>query len=248
MKILNTILEFKRTPYVIAGIIFLSSLVVLSCFKNAETQLTILNHAVSLSRTMAKSSDDLTNYARYFVTTKNEQWRTEFNNVLKVRNGEISDTNGIVKSFKDRVKEVPFTQLELDRLLKAEQLSNNLAKLEVDAFAWIDKGNLESKFEIQLHHYTEAQLLMFGDDYKRYKKEIVNTTDEFYAMVVNRLQSEYLFYMSTAWTMIIIINLSLILLVMVIKHKEIVNKKPIRTVRKKIPVKRPAVKKTRSIK
>ena len=248
MKILNTILEFKRTPYVIAGIIFLSSLVVLSCFKNAETQLTILNHAVSLSRTMAKSSDDLTNYARYFVTTKNEQWRTEFNNVLKVRNGEISDTNGIVKSFKDRVKEIPFTQLELDRLLKAEQLSNNLAKLEVDAFAWIDKGNLESKFEIQLHHYTEAQLLMFGDDYKRYKKEIVNTTDEFYAMVVNRLQSEYLFYMSTAWTMIIIINLSLILLVMVIKHKEIVNKKPIRTVRKKIPVKRPAVKKTRSIK
>ena len=248
MKILNTILEFKRTPYVIAGIIFLSSLVVLSCFKNAETQLTILNHAVSLSRTMAKSSDDLTNYARYFVTTKNEQWRTEFNNVLKVRNGEISDTNGIVKSFKDRVKEVPFSQTELDRLLKAEQLSNNLAKLEVDAFAWIDKGNLESKFEIQLHHYTEAQLLMFGDDYKRYKKEIVNTTDEFYAMVVNRLQSEYLFYMSTAWTMIIIINLSLILLVMVIKHKEIVNKKPIRTVRKKIPVKRPAVKKTRSIK
>ena len=248
MKILNTILEFKRTPYVIAGIIFLSSLVVLSCFKNAETQLTILNHAVSLSRTMAKSSDDLTNYARYFVTTKNEQWRTEFNNVLKVRNGEISDTNGIVKSFKDRVKEVPFSQIELDKLLKAEQLSNNLAKLEVDAFAWIDKGNLESKFEIQLHHYTEAQLLMFGDDYKRYKKEIVNTTDEFYAMVVNRLQSEYLFYMSTAWTMIIIINLSLILLVMVIKHKEIVNKKPIRTVRKKIPVKRPAVKKTRSIK
>ena len=248
MKILNTILEFKRTPYVIAGIIFLSSLVVLSCFKNAETQLTILNHAVSLSRTMAKSSDDLTNYARYFVTTKNEQWRTEFNNVLKVRNGEISDTNGIVKSFKDRVKEVPFSQTELDKLLKAEQLSNNLAKLEVDAFAWIDKGNLESKFEIQLHHYTEAQLLMFGDDYKRYKKEIVNTTDEFYAMVVNRLQSEYLFYMSTAWTMIIIINLSLILLVMVIKHKEIVNKKPIRTVRKKKPVKRPAVKKTRSIK
>ena len=248
MKILNTILEFKRTPYVIAGIIFLSSLVVLSCFKNAETQLTILNHAVSLSQTMAKSSDDLTNYARYFVTTKNEQWRTEFNNVLKVRNGEISDTNGIVKSFKDRVKEVPFSQTELDKLLKAEQLSNNLAKLEVDAFAWIDKGNLESKFEIQLHHYTEAQLLMFGDDYKRYKKEIVNTTDEFYAMVVNRLQSEYLFYMSTAWTMIIVINLSLILLVMVIKHKEIVNKKPIRTVRKKIPVKRPAVKKTRSIK
>jgi hypothetical protein len=243
MKILDKILEFKRTPYVIAGVIFLSSLVVLSCFKSAETQLTTLNHAASLTRTMAKSSDDLTNYARFFVTTKNEQWRTEFNNVLKIRNGELADEKGITKSFKDRVKEVPFSQIELDQLLKAEQLSNNLAKLEVEAFAWIDKGKPELNFDIMMHHYTEAQMLMFGDDYKKYKKEIVVTTDEFYVMVVSRLQSEYMFYMTAAWTMIIVINLSLILLVMVIKHKEVVDKKPVRKVIKKIPVKKPAVKK-----
>ena len=217
MKILDKILEFKQTPYIIAGIIFICSLAVLSCFKSAETQLTILNHAVSLSRTMAKSSDDLTNYARYFVTTKNEQWRTEFNNVLKVRNGETSDEKGITKSFKDRVKEVPFLQSELDKLLKAEQLSNNLAKLEVEAFAWIDKGKPETNFDIQTHHYTAAQILMFGDDYKKYKKEIVSTTDEFYISVVNRLQAEYLFYMNASWIMIVVINLSLILLVMFIK-------------------------------
>jgi hypothetical protein len=243
MKIIDKILEFKKTPYVIAGVIFLSSLAVLSCFKSAETQLTTLNHAASLSRTMAKSSDDLTNYARYFVTTKNEQWRTEFNNVLKIRKGEIADDKGITKSFKDRVKEVPFLQSELDKLLKAEELSNNLAKLEVQAFAWIDKGRPEINFEIQMHHYTEAQMLMFGDDYKKYKKEIVNTTDEFYISVVNRLQSQYLFYMTAAWIMIIVINLSLILLVMVIKHKEIVDKKPTRIINKKTPVRKPAIKK-----
>jgi hypothetical protein len=88
-----------------------------------------------------------------------------------------------------------------------------------------------------------AQMLMFGDDYKKYKKEIVDTTDEFYVMVVHRLQSEYLFYMTAAWTMIIVINLSLILLVMVIKHKEMIDKKPVRKVIKKIPVKKPVVKK-----
>ena len=243
MKILDKILEFKRTPYVIAGVIFLSSLVVLSCFKSAETQLTTLNHAASLTRTMAKSSDDLTNYARFFVTTKNEQWRTEFNNVLKIRNGELADEKGITKSFKDRVKEVPFSQTELDQLLKAEQLSNNLAKLEVEAFAWIDKGKPELNFDIMMHHYTEAQMLMFGDDYKKYKKEIVDTTNQFYIMVINRLQAEYMFYMTAAWTMIIVINLSLILLVMVIKHKEVVDKKPVRKVIKKLPVKKPVVKK-----
>ena len=243
MKILDKILEFKRTPYIIAGVIFISSLAVLSCFKSAETQLTTLNHAVSLSRAMAKSSDDLTNYARYFVTTKNEQWRTEFNNVLKVRNGETSDEKGITKSFKDRVKEVPFLQSELDKLLKAEQLSNNLAKLEVEAFAWIDKGKPETNFDIQTHHYTAAQILMFGEDYKKYKKEIVSTTDEFYISVVNRLQAEYLFYMKASWTMIVVINLSLILLVMFIKHKETIIKKPTRVIRKKTPIKKPAVNK-----
>ena len=241
MKILDKILEFKKTPYIIAGVIFISSLAVLSCFKSAETQLNILNHASSLSRTMAKSSDDLTNYARFFVTTKNEQWRTEFNNVLKIRNGEMSDDKGVTKSFKDRVKEVPFLQSELDKLLKAEQLSNNLAKLEVEAFAWVDKGIPELNSEVQMHHYTEAQMLMFGDDYKKYKKEILITTDEFYAMVVSRLQTEYFFYMTAAWTMIIIINLSLLFLVMVIAHKEVLVKKPItrtRTVAKKVPVKK----------
>jgi hypothetical protein len=239
MKILDKILEFKRIPYFISGVIFLSSLIVLSCFKSAETQLTTLNDAASLSRTMAKSSDDLTNYARYFVTTKNEYWRTEFNNVLKVRNGDLSDDHGVTKSFKNRVKEVAFLQSELDILLRAEELSNNLAKLEVEAFAWVDKGKPEINFDLQTHHYTAAQMLMFGDDYKKYKKEILDTTNNFYVSVVNRLQSQYLFYMTVAWTMIIVINLSLILLVMVIKHKEIVRRRPARA-----PAKTPVTKKS----
>jgi len=243
MKILDKILEYRRAPYIVSGVIFVCSLAVLSCFRSAETQLTTLNQAASLSHVMAKSSDDLTNYARFFVTTKNEQWRTEFNNVLRIRNGDLADDKGVTKSFKARVKEVPFTQTELDQLLKAEQLSNNLAKIEVEAFAWIDKGRPEINFDIMMHHYTEAQMLMFGDDYKKYKKEIVDTTNQFYSMVVNSLQSEYLFYMTAAWTMIIVINLSLILLVMVINHKEVLDKKPAkRTVTRKTPAKKPAIK------
>ena len=244
MKILDKILEFRKTPYIIAGVIFLCSLAVLSCFKSAESQLTTLNQAASLSRAMAKSSDDLTNYARYFVTTKNEHWLKEFNNILKIRNGEIADEKGIQESFKSRVKAVPFLQSELNTLLKAEELSNNLAKIEVAAFAWIEKGKPEVNYDIQTHHYTAAQMLMFGDDYKKYKQEIVSTTDTFYIMVVNRLQSEYLFYMTAAWTMIIVINLSLLLLVMVIKHKDLIVVKPIKTVTRKPTVRKTVVEST----
>ena len=234
MKILDKILEFRRAPYIIAGVIFLCSLGVLSCFKSAETQLAELNQAALFSRTLAKSSDDLTNYARYFVTTKNEHWRTEFNTVLKIRNGELPGDDGVTKSFKDRLKAIPFLPGELELLLHAEQLSNNLAKLEVDAFALIDKGRPEINFEIQTYHYTAAQMLMFGDDYKKHKKEIIDTTQKFYVNVINRLQSQYLFYMTAAWVLIIVINVSLLLLLLIINHKD--SAKPQRvTVKKIIP-------------
>jgi hypothetical protein len=199
---------------------------------------------------MVKSSDDLTNYARYFVTTKDEHWRNEFDNVLKVRNGDVADEQGVKKSFQVRVKEVQFTQEELDMLLKAEQLSNNLAKIEVQAFELISSAKSgDWDFITQSQKNTQAQVLMFGHDYKNYKQQIITTSNEFYAMVVNRLQSQYQFYMTTAWTMIIVINLSLILLVIAVNHKSTaVTTTPRKTVRKTPAAKKVAKKVARKIK
>ena len=250
MNLFYKFLDFKRTPYIIAGVIFLCSLVVLSCFKSAESQLTVLNQAVKFNTMMVKSSDDLTNYARYFVTTKDEHWRNEFDNVLKVRNGDVADEQGVKKSFQVRVKEVQFTQEELDMLLKAEQLSNNLAKLEVQAFELISSAKSgDWDFITQSQKNTQAQVLMFGHDYKNYKQQIITTSNEFYVMVVNRLQSQYQFYMTTAWAMIIVINLSLILLVIAVNHKgTAVTTTPKRPVRKTPAAKKVAKKVARKIK
>jgi hypothetical protein len=249
MNLFYKFLDFKRTPYIIAGVIFLCSLVVLSCFKSAESQLTVLNQAVKFNTILNKSSDDLTNYARYFVTTKDHVWRNEFDNVLKVRNGDVADEQGVKKSFQDRVKEVQFTQEELDMLLKAEQLSNNLAKLEVQAFELIDQSREVWDYVVQSQKITQAQVLMFGNDYKTNKQQIITTSNEFYAMVVNRLQSQYQFYMTTAWVMIIVINLSLILLVIAVNHKSTaITATPKRPVRKTSAAKKVASRVTRKIK
>ena len=249
MNLFYKFLDFKRTPYIIAGVIFLCSLVVLSCFRSAESQLTVLNQAVKFNTILTKSSDDLTNYARYFVTTKDHVWRNEFDNVLKVRNGDIADEQGVKKSFQDRVKEVQFTQEELDMLLKAEQLSNNLAKLEVQAFELIDQSREVWDYVVQSQKITQAQVLMFGNDYKTNKQQIITTSNEFYAMVVNRLQSQYQFYMTTAWAMIIVINLSLILLVIAVNHKSTaVTTTPKRPVRKTSAAKKVASRVPRKIK
>ena len=247
MNLFYKFLDFKRTPYIIAGVIFLCSLVVLSCFRSAESQLTVLNQAVKFNAILNKSSDDLTNYARYFVTTKDHVWRNEFDNVLKVRNGDVADEQGVKKSFQDRVKEVQFTQEELDMLLKAEQLSNNLAKLEVQAFELIDQSREVWDYVVQSQKITQAQVLMFGNDYKTNKQQIITTSNEFYVMVVNRLQSQYQFYMTTAWVMIIVINLSLILLVIAVNHKS-VTAAPKRTVRKTPAAKKVASRVPRKIK
>ena len=249
MNLFYKFLDFKRTPYIIAGVIFLCSLVVLSCFRSAESQLTVLNQAVKFNTILNKSSDDLTNYARYFVTTKDHVWRNEFDTVLKVRNGDIADEQGVKKSFQDRVKEVQFTQEELDMLLKAEQLSNNLAKLEVEAFELIDQSREVWDYVVQSQKITQAQVLMFGNDYKTNKQQIITTSNEFYAMVVNRLQSQYQFYMTTAWAMIIVINLSLILLVIAVNHKSTaVTTTPKRPVRKTSAAKKVASRVPRKIK
>ncbi len=236
MKIIDKFLEHSKIPYIISGIIFLCSLGLLTMFKNAEGQLVELNQAVSFSHALAKSSDDLTNYGRYFVATKNEIWRTEYNNVLKIRNGVLPDENGIKKSFKERLKDGPFLQNELDILLKAEEQSNNLAKLENEAFVWIDKGKPEMVDDIQTHHFMAAQLLMFGDEYKNFKKEIILNTQKFYNAVDERLNTKFKFYMTMAWSLITIINLSLLLLVMIIIHKH--EEKPV--IKRKI-IKKPII-------
>jgi hypothetical protein len=218
IKTINKILDYSKTPFILAAIIFISSLVLLSVFKNAETQLKQLNNAMLVADEMATSSDNLTNYARYYVTTKDDTWKKKFDNVLKVRAGEEPDSNGVRIPFKDKVKQVGFSDSELSLMLQAEKFSNNLAVLEVKAFELVAQGKLEQNWEIQQFHYTQAQMFMFGEDYTKHKNEIMNTIDKFTKAVYTRLEHDYKLSMTLAWILITIINISLIILVISVQH------------------------------
>lgn len=228
MKYINQILEYRRTPFVLAGIIFLASLALLNVFKGAERQLGELNRAVAIADEMATSSDNLTNYARYYVTTRSNTWKVRFDQVLKVRSGEEPDAHGKKMSFKDKVKTVGFSEIELGLILKAEELSNNLAVLEIKAFDSIEKGRAEGVWDVQQYHYMAAQLAMFGDDYNRFKGEIMTAIQQFTDRVFERLQHQYQASMNLAWVLIIVINLALLMLVLTIQHS-----------RQLVPVKKP---------
>jgi len=218
MKIINKILDYSKMPFILATIIFICSLVLLSIFKTAETQLNHLNNAMIIANEMSNSSDNLTNYARYYVTTKDEQWKKRFENIIKIRNGEEPNKDNIKISFKDKVKAFGFSNSELDLILKSETLSNNLAILEVKAFDSISQGKIEKNWEVQQFHYTQAQIFMFGEDYTKHKNEIMNTIDKFTKNVYTRLEYDYQMSMKLAWILITIINISLIILVISVQH------------------------------
>jgi len=240
MNYINQILEYRRTPFILAGIIFAASLALLSVFRGAERQLEELNRAVAIADEMSNSSDNLTNYARYYVTTRSNAWKARFDQVLKVRSGEEPDAHGKKSNFKDKVKTVGFSEVELGLILKAEELSNNLAVLEVKAFDSIEKGRAEGVWDIQQFHYMAAQMAMFGDDYNQYKGEIVTAIQQFTDRVYERLQRQYQASMTMAWALIIVINVALLLLVLTIQHsRQTATPSPTRRIlSKKKPIKK----------
>ena len=228
---LNKVFEYKKLPFILGALIFVSSLALLTVFKKAESQLTQLDNARKVAMEMSKSSDDLTAYARYYVTTKNDKWKLDFEKVLQIRNGEIANDSGIKKSFKDKVKQVGFEQNELDLILKSEHLSNELAKLEIKAFKYIE----EYKAEKEPEAYTEklgilaiqAEMAMFGEDYQKHKTLVMEASNEFYNQVHKRLNGDYNKSMNIAWILITIINVSLLMLMIFIQHsKQIIKKLP----------------------
>lgn len=241
MKIFNKILEMKQFPYIIAGIIFVISLSFLHTNKLKDENQTQIIKAIRFSHMMAQSSDDLTNYARFYVATKNSMWRDKFEDVLKVRAGELPDKDGKKISYVDRVKTYNFKFEELAVYEQAVKLSNNLAVRETEAFKIIQdirEGKIKTIDEAE----TKAIDLVYGKEYQKYKSEIMDTAENFSKIVEDRLIIEDIFIQKIEWFMITSINILLLLLVMALKHKSDINKKPIRrTVRKK-PIKKKVIK------
>jgi hypothetical protein len=191
---------------------------------------------------VGKSSDDLTMYARYYVTTKNPVWREQFENVLKIRAGEMPDKKGIQKSLIDKAKEIEFTKEELDLYESAIKQSNNLAVKEIEAFKLIAEIRSGKSYSVETDE-ARAQNLMFGNEYQRDKNEIMVTIAKFHDNVKKRTEDKIAISNTIEWSLVTVINVCLLILVMALKHKEDIEKPAVtkkRVVRKKKPVRRKA--------
>jgi hypothetical protein len=191
---------------------------------------------------VGKSSDDLTMYARYYVTTKNPVWREQFETVLKIRAGEMPDKKGVQKSLIDKAKEIEFTKEELDLYESAIKQSNNLAVKEIEAFKLIAEIRSGKSYSVETDE-ARAQNLMFGNEYQRDKNEIMVTIAKFHDNVKKRTEDKIALSNTIEWSLVTVINVCLLILVMALKHKEELEKKPVKKViRRKKTVRRPVKK------
>ena len=242
MKMLDKFIEYSKLPFILSGIIFISSLVFLTTNKYTAEQSNLQQRAMAFAFLVGKSSDDLTVYARYYVTTKNPVWREQFENVLKIRAGEMPDKKGIQKSLIDKAKEIEFTKEELDLYESAVKQSNILAGRETEAFQLIANLRSGKAYNAEIDE-VKAHELMFGNEYQRHKNEIMVTIAKFHDTVKKRTEDKIALSNTIEWSLVTIINVCLLILVMALKHKEELEKKPVKKViRRKKTVRRPVKK------
>jgi hypothetical protein len=237
MKYLDKFIEIPKLPFILSGIIFISSLIFLSTNKYTAEQTQIQQRAMAFAFLVGKSSDDLTVYARSHVTTKNPVWREKIEEVLKIRAGEMPDKKGVQKSLVEKAKEIDFSKEELDIYESAVKQSNILAGRETEAFKLIADMRSGKSYNAEIDE-VKAHELMFGNEYQRHKNEIMATIGKFHDTVKKRTDEKIALSNTIEWCLVTLINMCLLLLVMALKHKEELERKPVKRVIRKKPVRR----------
>lgn len=168
-----------------------------------------------LANELRQSSDNLTRFARMFVATNEEKYLRYFQDILDIRNGKISrpesyegvywdlvvgkiipepvrdKTNSL--SLEARLLKAGISINEFNKLKEAENISNELARLETVAFNAI-KGRADDGTGLFLKEIKAdsvfANKILNDERYNNYKSRIMQPISEFLMLVDNRTKLE----------------------------------------------------------
>lgn len=168
--------------------------------------------AYQLADELRQSSDDLTRLGRTYAVTGNDKYEKMYLDVLAIRNGEKPRPEGYHKIYWDLVlkygdkpkpdgakkvllnemKEAGFTQRELSLLTEAQNNSNGLVALEVEAM-----NAVKGRFKDSAGNYTiigapdlnKAIQLAHSEDYHSYKANIMKPVESFFTELERRTQN-----------------------------------------------------------
>lgn len=139
------------------------------------------------------SSENLTQYARAYVSTSDSTWLIKYYDVLDIRSGKSPRENGRTISFRDSIAKINMPEEELALLKKSEYLSNELAIIEIAAMNAVKglypdktlKYTVRGKADLEY-----ANSLLYNDKYRQEKKLVMTPTDEFLTLLKKRIITE----------------------------------------------------------
>jgi len=193
----------------IVGLIFLSlaSAYYLSKQKTGNEKLSATNDlryvSYSLADQLRQSSDDLTRMVRTYVATGNSKWEDYFWRVLAIREGEVPRPENYDQVYWDLIvsdssfhllnegEKIPlrklmekaqFSDSEFKLLDVSRQRSDNLVSMERIAMNAMKGKFLDAGGAFSISRDPDPDLareLLFGDDYHKAKKSIMEPINEF---------------------------------------------------------------------
>jgi len=137
---------------------------------------------VKLADELRQSSDDLTHFARSYTVTNNPKYKQNYIDILDIRKGlkprpvnydmiywdldpelrKHHHPDGEKMAFKMLIAKLPFSKTELNALKQALENSNNLARLEMDAFKVMEENNPALAIQLlhsENYHHAKAEVM-----------------------------------------------------------------------------------------
>jgi len=133
---------------------------------------------IQVADKLRQSSDDLTHFARTYAVTQDKVYESQYLSTLEIRHGkkarpieyrsiywdldkktrEARHPDGEKVSLKELINKLPFSKFEIAKMKEAEDNSDDLVNLEVEAFSAVKSDN--APYAIELLHsraYYEAK-------------------------------------------------------------------------------------------
>ncbi len=161
-----------------------------------------------LAEELRLSSNNLTLMARLYAYTGEEKYLTFFNEILAIRSGDkprpknyqqiywdlvipaqehAPFIDGEKRSFISLMRDLNFSDHEFSALKSAEYASNQLAKLEYQAFNIVEQGIAKQDY-VNSSERQQALDLLFNTRYLNAKAEIMTYINEFYQLQNKRTE------------------------------------------------------------
>ena len=205
-----------------------------------------------LADELRQSSDDLTRFGRTYVSTDADKYRHYYQKILDIRNGQAARPANYHQIYWDFVAGNPdyqhpttekislkklmqyagFTDNEFALLKQAEDNSNGLVALEVEAMNAVkglfkdSNGTYNLKKEPDLAY---AQKLLFSDEYHQFKSSIMAPVQKFMQSIdtrtsaeielITELEQQYILSL----TILILFQIILLSITAFLIHKRILN-------------------------